>query len=188
MIHLDLYTQSGYNRGRSLLVVTLWDLVQTFLIHLSPHGMYGWRRMLYRLFGAKVGRNVLIRKSARCNYPWKITIGNNSWIGDEAWLYALERITIGNNVVISQQAYLCTGSHDIEDPKFGLRTSPITIEDGSWVALGALILPGVTIAAGSVVAARSVLTKSTKPWTIYCGVPAIAVRHRPLSGKPTDSV
>jgi len=183
-LHLDRYDQSWFSRGRSNLVVVLWDLVQTFLIHPSPHPAYAWRRFWYRLFGAKLGHKVLIRKSVRCNYPWKVAIGDHSMIGDEAWLYALEHITIADHVVISQQAYLCTGSHDITDPTFKLKVAPITIQHGAWVALGALIMPGVTIGAGAVVGARAILTKDAAPWTVHVGQPAKPVGPRILRELP----
>ena len=74
--------------------------------------MYGWRRNIFRLFGAKIGKNVIIRPSVKMTYPWNIEIGNNSWIGDNVVLYSLDKIEIGNNVVISQNSYLCTGTHN----------------------------------------------------------------------------
>src|SRR4051812_46461784 len=95
-ITLQAYDQSWFDRGRSSLVIAAWDLVQTLLIHPSPHACFGWRRFLYRLFGARVGVGVRIRKSVVCTYPWKISIGDHAWIGDQATLYSLERIVIGD--------------------------------------------------------------------------------------------
>lgn len=179
-VRLAEYDQRWYSRGRSALVVALWDLVQTFLIAPSPHGFYGWRRWLYRRFGADVGRGARIRKGVRCNYPWKVRIGEDSWIGDGVELYALDRISIGSNVVVSQQAYLCTGSHDLRDPRFGLITRPVTIADGAWIALGALVMPGVTVGFQAVIGARAVLTRNAEPGTIYRGCPATACGRRQL--------
>src|SRR4051812_46747933 len=99
-------------RGRPAWLVQLWWLVQSTLFGLSPQFMYGWRRFLLRLFGARIGDKVLVRPTARITYPWKVSIGNHSWIGDEAILYSLGEIEIGANVVISQRSYICTGSHD----------------------------------------------------------------------------
>jgi putative colanic acid biosynthesis acetyltransferase WcaF len=161
-------------------VVALWDLVQTALIHPSPHACYGWRRFWYRRFGARIGRGVLIRKSVRCNYPWKVVIGDHAWIGDEATLYALDRITIGDHAVVSQQAYLCTGTHDHGDPAFGLVVKPIVVGRSAWVALGALVMPGVTVQDGAVVAARAVLNRDAAAWTIWAGTPARRVGVRTL--------
>jgi putative colanic acid biosynthesis acetyltransferase WcaF len=186
-IDLRAYDQSWYQRGRTMLVVAVWDLMQTFLIHLSPHGMFAWRRLLYRLFGAKIGNNVRMRKSVTCNYPWKLSIGDNSWIGDEVNLYCLERISIGANVVVSQQAYICTGSHDPTDPAFGLKVNPVQIKDGAWLAVGALVMPGLIIGEGALIGARAVLTKDAKPWTVYMGCPARPAGERKLQAQPVQS-
>ncbi len=180
--HVDLsrYDQSWYSRGAGPLKLLLWDLVQDWLIRPSPHAAYAWRRLLYRLFGATIGRQVLIRRSVRCNYPWRVEIGDRAWIGDEATLYALDRITIGCDAVVSQQAYLCTGSHDAGDPAFGLVVKPVVVEPGAWVALGALVMPGVTVGAGAVVGARAVLTHDAQPWMVHLGCPATVVGPREL--------
>ena len=176
-MHLQYDLIAMISRGSSFIIV-LWDLIQTCLIHPSPHIFFGWRRFWYRLFGAQIGRGVLIRKSVRCNYPWKVVIGDFAWIGDEAWLYALDHITIGAHAVISQQVYICTGTHEITDPHFGLKIAPIIIGEGAWIALGALVMPGLTVGAGAVVGARSVLTHSAVPMGIYLGTPAKLVGTR----------
>ena len=186
-IDLRSYDQSWYQRGRAMVVVAIWDLVQTFLIHPSPHGLFAWRRFLYRMFGAKIGHGVRMRKSVSCNYPWKLSIGAHSWIGDEVNLYCLDRISIGENVVISQQSYICTGSHDPTDPAFGLETSPVQIKDGAWVAVGALVMPGLTIGEGALVGARAVLTRDALPWTVYLGCPAKPKGERKLQARPAPT-
>jgi putative colanic acid biosynthesis acetyltransferase WcaF len=165
-------------RGRSAVVVQLWWLVQATLFRASPQFMYAWRNALLRLFGARVGRNVLIRPTARIVYPWKLTIGDNSWVGDFAELYTLGPILIGRNAVVSQHAYLCTGSHDIRSRAFDITATQITVEDEAWVAAAAFIHPGVTIARGSVVAARSIIRSNTEPHGIYAGDPARRVGTR----------
>ncbi len=186
-LQLSQYDQSTYERGRPIWVVFLWDIVQTFLIHLSPHGFYAWRRWLYRLFGARIGKGVLIRKSVICNYPWKLSVGDYSWIGDQATLYSLDYITIADNVVISQQAYLCTGSHDYQSRSFSLIVNPISISTDSWIALGALVMPGITVGVGALIGARAVITKDALPWTIYQGSPARPVGQRVIQDKMSDS-
>lgn len=180
-IDLSRYDQSWYSRGRSALVIVLWEVVQRLLIHGSLHPMFGWRRFWYRCFGARIGKRVLIRRSATCTYPWKLSIGDRSWIGDDVVLYSLERIDIGADAVVSQRAYLCTGSHDHSDPAFGLVVKPIRIGDCAWVAIDALIMPGVSVGEGALVAARSLLTRDAAPWTIYRGQPAKAAGVRSLS-------
>jgi len=179
-IDLGRYDQSWYSRGRSAIVIVLWEIIQRTAIQGSLHPMYGWRRFWYRLFGAKIGKAVHIRRTVTCNYPWKVSIGDRSWIGDDAVLYALDDITIGSDAVISQRAYLCTGSHDHTDPAFGLKTAPIRIGDGAWIAIDGLVLPGVTVGTGAVLGAKSLLIKDAEPWTIYVGQPARAIGPRTL--------
>jgi putative colanic acid biosynthesis acetyltransferase WcaF len=179
-LNLRRYDQSWFKRGRSGAVVILWDLCWLLLFRPCPQPFYGWKRFLWRLFGARIGRGVLLRSTVRCNYPWKVTIGDHAWIGEEVWLYALDQIEIGSHAVISQQAYLCTGSHDITDPHFGLRTAPIRIGHGAWIALGATVMPGVTIADGAVIAARSLVTKNMPAWTVCSGTPCVSGKPRVL--------
>ena len=180
--HVDLsrYDQSWYSRGAGPLKLLLWDVVQDWLIRPSPHAAYGWRRMLYRLFGARIGERVHIRRTVRCNYPWKLEIADRAWVGDETTLYALERITIGADAVVSQQAYICTGTHDHRDPAFGLVVKPVVIGHSAWIALGAVVMPGVTVGDGALLGARAVLTRDAQAWTIHLGSPAKPVGPREL--------
>ncbi len=179
-VDLSRYDQSWFSRGRSNLIVGIWDLFQTFFIHPSPHSFHAYRRWCYLLFGAKVGPGTHICATVKCNYPWKLTLGSHVWIGEEATLYALDHITIEDNAVVSQQAYLCTGAHDPSDPHFGLIVKPIIVRHSAWIALGAVVLPGVEVKAGALLAARTVLTKDAEAWTVYAGVPAKAIGRREL--------
>lgn len=165
-------------RGRSGAVVQLWWLVQATLFRASPQFMYGWRNGLLRLFGAKIGKGVIVRPTVRVTYPWKLTIGDHSWVGDFVELYTLGEIRIGQNAVVSQHSYLCTGSHDFRAPAFDIYAKPIVVEDEAWVAAGVFVHPGVTVARGSVVAARSVLSRDTEALTIWAGSPASKVAER----------
>src|SRR5258708_23206276 len=90
---------SGF-RGRSAASGQIWWIVQATLVGLSPQFMDRWRNWLLRLFGATVGVGVLVRPSVRITYPWKVAIGDWSWVGDGAVIYSLERIVIGRNVSI----------------------------------------------------------------------------------------
>lgn len=174
-------------RGRSAAVVQLWWLVQATLFACSPQFLYGWRRWLLRRFGARIGNKVLIRPSVRITYPWNLTVGDYSWVGDYAELYTLGEITIGRNAVVSQYCYLCTGSHDMSAPAFDIFAKPIVVEDEAWVAAGVFVHPGVTIGRGSVVAARSVVGRSTGPYEVHAGIPAKFLKVR-VSTNPSSEV
>jgi len=140
--------------------------------------MYGWRRFLLRLFGAQIGKNVLVRPTARFTYPWKIIIGDHSWIGDDAVLYSLGDIVIGSNVVISQRSYVCTGTHDWNVPSFDIVAEKIVIHNEAWVATDVFIGPGVTIGKGTVVGARSSVLGELPSMVIAVGTPAKPIRAR----------
>ena len=143
-----------------------------------PQAFYSWRCFVLRLFGAKIGDKVLIRPGARITFPWKVTIGDYCWIGDNATLYSIAEITIGEHSVISQDAYLCTGTHDHRDIAFPLVASPIAIESECWVAARAYVSPGVRIGRGALVGACSVVLTDVPPATIVAGVPARIVARR----------
>ncbi|HAZ45693.1 MAG TPA: colanic acid biosynthesis acetyltransferase WcaF, partial [Cyanobacteria bacterium UBA11371] len=112
-----------------------------------------------------------IRPTARFTYPWKVEIGDYSWIGDDVVFYSLDQIQIGKHCVISQKSYLCTGSHDASDRAFGLKVAPIAIGNGAWVATDCFIAPGVQIGANTVVGARSSVFRSLPPGQVCWGTP-----------------
>lgn len=172
MIDLRQYDQSGYDRGRPGWFISLWWLVQAIAFPLSPHPFNGFRQWLLRLFGAKIGKGVIIRPTARFTYPWKVEIGDYSWIGDDVVFYSLDQIRVGCHCVISQKCYLCTGSHSIQDPAFGLKTSPIAIGNGAWLATDCFVAPGVQIGANAVIGARSSVFSNIPTQQVCWGTPA----------------
>lgn len=167
-------------RGKNKFVCQLWWVVQSCLFGLSPQFAYGWRRFLLRLFGADIGVGVLIRPTARITYPWKLTVGDYSWIGDQVWLYNLDNISIGSHSVISQRSYLCTGSHRYENLTFDIITKPILIGKECWLASDVFVAPGVFIEDGCVVGARSSVFHSLPTYSICRGNPAIKIRDRDI--------
>lgn len=172
LIDLRQYDQSRYQRGRPGWFVLVWWLVQAIAFPLSLHTFNNFRRWLLRLFGAKIGTGVIIRPTARFTYPWNVEIGDYSWIGDDVVFYSLEVIRIGDHAVISQKCYLCTGSHDIQDPAFALITAPIIINNGVWVATDCFIAPGVEIGAHAVIGARSSVFGNMPSQQVCWGTPA----------------
>lgn len=170
-VDLRKYDQSGFDRGRPGWYVLLWWLVQAIAFPLTPHNLHAPRQSLLRLFGAKIGKGVVIRPTARFTYPWKVEIGDYSWIGDDVVFYSLDRICIGKHCVISQKTYLCTGNHDIKDPVFGLITESIEIGNGAWVATDCFVGPGVKIGANAVVGARSSVFRNLPAGQVCWGNP-----------------
>ena len=176
--NLSRYSQPTDFRGKSKIYVQLWWLVQAILIGLSPQVFYGWRRFWLRMFGASIGKKVLVRPSVKITYPWKVSIGDHSWIGDDVVLYSLGEIEIGSNTVISQKSYLCTGSHDYTKETFDIFAKKITVGNGCWLATDVFVAPGINIGDGVVVGARSSVFKELKSNWIYKGSPAKAHKVR----------
>lgn len=184
LVDLRLYHQRGFDRGRPGWYILLWWLLQSILFPLTPHSFHAPRVALLRWFGAEIGQGVLIRPTARFTYPWKVKIGDYSWIGDDVVLYSLDRIEIGAHCVISQRSYLCTGSHDIGDRAFGLQTAPIHIGNGAWVATDCFIAPGVQIGANAVVGVRSNVMKSLPEQQVCWGNPCRPHYARTVQNPP----
>lgn len=177
---LDTYNNSWYNPGGGAIKRLLWYFVNMLVFN---HGLYpvsGLKVALLRLFGAKVGQGVVIKPSVNIKYPWKLTIGDYVWIGEEVWIDNLDQVTIGNHCCLSQGAMLLCGSHDYTDSAFGLITKPITLENGAWIGAKALVAPGVVAKSHSVLAACSVATRDLEPYTIYQGNPALPKRKREI--------
>ncbi len=154
--------------------------IGSIVFRLTPRPLFGARRLLLTLFGARVGRNVHVYPSAVVYFPWNLQIGDDSAIGENALVYNLGPLLIGNRVTISQRAHLCGGSHDYTDSTMPLLKSPIEIGDDAWVCADAFVGPGVLIGVGAVVAARAVVTKDVHPWTVVAGNPASLVKARKL--------
>jgi putative colanic acid biosynthesis acetyltransferase WcaF len=158
----------------------LWSMVESTLFRGSFHTMNGWRCFLLRMFGAKVGRRCIIRRTVRVYYPWLLEIGDMAVIGDVANLYNLGKITIGTGAMISQEAYLCAGTHDYTDPALPLVTMPVTIGKEAWICARAFVSPGITVGEGAIVAACGVAVKNVDPWTIVGGNPAKFIKKREM--------
>ena len=134
--------------------------------------------MLLRIFGSKVGNGVVIKPLVRIKNPWRLTIGNFCWIGEDVWIDNIENVTIGNNVCLSQGAVLSTGNHDYTKSDFPPRYDKIIIEDGVWICAKAIVCPGVVCKSHSVLTVNSVATKNMEEFKIYSGNPAEFMRER----------
>ena len=186
---LSTYDNSWYSPGRGGLARTLWFFLGLPILRSSLLPFSSIRSFVLRLFGAKVGFGVVLKPGMRVKYPWFLSIGDHSWIGEDVWIDNLAKVAIGTNACISQGVYLCTGSHDWSDPSFGLLVQAITVEDGAWIGARAVICPGVTIAECAVVAAGSVVTKDVPADEIHAGNPARFLRKREIldAGNPVDT-
>jgi len=162
----------------------IWNLAWGLFFRSSPVWCHGWRRLMLRAFGARIGRGVHVYPAVRIWAPWNLEIGDESGIGNGVNLYAQDRIRIGRRVVISQGAHLCTGTHDYRVPGYPLRTHPIDVGDHAWVAAEVFIHPGVRIGTGTVIGARAVVTRDMPDWMICAGHPCAPLKPRP----PLDDI
>ena len=165
------FTGAGYNKGRGALWQVLWLFVSGLIVTRwwLPISV---RNSILRAFGASIGSGVLIRHRVRIHWPWKLTVGDNTWIGEDTWILNLEPVTIGSDVCISQGVLLCTGSHLRRSPTFEFDNAPIVVDDGAWVAARATVLRGTHVGADSVVGATALVVSD---------VPAGAVVLAPRS-------
>ena len=177
-MNLSSFDNSNFDRGASRLKEMFWAICSRIWFRGGVFPAYRWRRFLLRLFGAKIGRGVVVKPGARIAMPWRLTVGDHVWIGEEAYILNLAPVTIGSNVCISQRTFLCTGSHDWSDPAFALRTAPITVEDGVWVSANVFVAGGVTLHGGAVVTAGSVVTSDMPEGMICSGNPCVPVKGR----------
>lgn len=178
---LSRYSTGDFDRGASTLTEAVWWLVRA-AIFLPPLPFPSCLKAnLLRLFGATVGSGLVIRPGASVTFPWRLSIGDNVWIGEDVLILSLASVEIGSNSCISQRAFLCTGSHDHRLETFDLITKPIVLEDSSWVGASAFVGPGIRIHEGGVCAAGSVVVKDVERHSVVGGNPA-----RPLTKEPSD--
>ncbi|HMN05720.1 MAG TPA: WcaF family extracellular polysaccharide biosynthesis acetyltransferase [Flavobacteriales bacterium] len=180
---LSRFNNADFPLGAGFIKRLLWYFTNAvfFINPLFP--FRSPKPMLLRLFGAKVGKGVVIHPGVNIKFPWKLSIGDHVWIGQRAWLDNIDELTIHSNVVISQGAMLILGSHDYRKPDYPTLSGPVVLKEGSWVGAGAMVLGGVTLESHALLAAGSVTGKNLKAYTIYRGNPAVEVRARIMDGE-----
>lgn len=160
----------------------LWSIAHP-LFRYSPRTFFGWRCLLLRIFGARIGCKVNIYNSATIFMPWNLEIGDWSSIGEYVFVYNPGKVVIGSFSTVSHRAHLCAGTHDYTDPAMPLLKLPITVGDQAWLCTDTFIGPGVNIGEGAVVGARAVVVKDVPPWTIVAGNPAKPIKKRIIRNK-----
>lgn len=175
---LDKFDNSWYSPGASKIKILLWYFTNIifFINPLNPISPI--KVFLLRLFGAKIGKNVLIKPSVNIKYPWLLTIGDNTWIGENVWIDNLAFVNIGSNVCLSQGAMLLTGNHNYKKKEFDLIVGEIHLAEGVWIGAKAVVCPGVVCKSHSVLAVNSVATKDLEAFRVYQGNPAEKIRKR----------
>ena len=177
-MRLDQYNKGSYGPGAPFWKQILWYVVGDWLVcsrYLPFSNLKVW---ILRMFGARIGMGVRIKTGVQIKFPWRLSIGDYSWIGERVWIDNLATVDIGAHCCISQSAYLCTGSHNWSKSTFDLITKPIVIKDHVWIAAKAIIGPGVTVGEGAVLGLGSTVLEDLLPWSIYMGNSAVQVKKR----------
>lgn len=176
---IDLSKYDSSFSIRNKLGRVLWNVV--FWLAFRPFNLavfHPWRAFILKLFGAKLGKGVIVYASVNIWAPWNLEMGDYSVLGPRVDCYNQGKITIGKQSNISQKTYLCASSHDFTISTFPLILCPIVIQDQVWIAADAFIGPNVFIGEGAVVGARAAVFKKVAPWTVVGGNPAVYIKDR----------
>lgn len=185
MVELDLKNYKNRHSLKSKVGRVAWNVVWLLLFRPTPRGnlFRPWRILLLKIFGAHVKWSSNVLPSCRIWQPWQLTMGAYACLSADVDCYTVAPILLDDNATVSQGVKLCTASHDIASRIMELTTAPITIGSNAWVAGWSIILPGVTIGEGSVVAAGAVVSKDVEPWTVVGGNPAKFIKNRELCNR-----
>ena len=184
-MELDLKNYQNRHSLKSKIARAIWNGVWLLLFRTTPRGnlFRVWRIALLKIFGAKVQWDSNVLPSCRIWQPWKLTMGAYACLSADVDCYTVAPIVLGDNATVSQGVKLCTASHDISSRIMELTYLPITVGANAWVAGWAIVLPGVTIGEGAVVAAGSVVTKDVEPWIVVGGNPAKFIKKREIRSR-----
>jgi putative colanic acid biosynthesis acetyltransferase WcaF len=163
-------------------VRALWNIVWLLLFRPTPRVLHAWRAMLLRLFGAKLGKAVHVYPSAKIWAPWNLEMDDHACLSEQVDCYCVAKIRIGKHSTVSQYSFLCSASHDYTQYAMPLLAAPITIGDHVWITVDVFVGPGVTIADGGVITARSSVFHDIPGWMVATGNPALPIKPRKLEG------
>ncbi len=172
------FNNDWYDPGKNAFVRIIWYFVNLAIFKSYIFPLYGIKSLILRSFGAQIGKNLVIKPNVNIKYPWKLTVGDNVWIGEEVWIDNLGLVAIGDNVCISQGAMLLTGNHNYKKTSFDLIVKKVELKEGVWIGARSTVCPGVICNSHAILGVGSVANRELEAYTIYQGVPAIAVRKR----------
>ena len=176
---LAKYNNSWYKPGNSV-KRAFWYFFNIIFLMNPWNPFNGSKKFVLRLFGAKIGKGLIIKPHVSIKYPWNLVIGNHVWIGEDVWIDNLAKVTIKDNVCISQGCLLLCGNHNYKKTSFDLIIGEITLEEGSWAGAKTVICPGVRLGKNSLLTVGSIATSSLEENWIYQGNPAKKLKLRVL--------
>ncbi|MHB8258963.1 MAG: WcaF family extracellular polysaccharide biosynthesis acetyltransferase [Bacteroidia bacterium] len=175
--NLASFNNKWYKTGASAFARVNWYIISaTFFKSSFPFNSI--KVFLLKMFGAKLGKGVVIKPHVNIKYPWRLAVGNHVWIGEQVWIDNLADVVIEDNVCLSQGAMLLCGNHNYKKPSFDLLIGNITLKKGSWIGTKSIVCPGVVVGSHAVLTVGSVATKDLNEYTIYQGNPAQAIKER----------
>ena len=177
---LSEFNNDWYRPGAGFPKRLLWYFVELIFLRSGIFPFSGLKVALLRSFGARIGKGVVIKPQVSIKYPWKLKVGDHSWIGEKVWIDNLAFVDIGANVCISQGAMLLTGNHDYKKSSFDLMIGEIVLEEGVWIGARSMVCPGVTAYSHACLAVESVATKDLEAYGIYQGNPAVKKKERSI--------
>lgn len=180
-VDLSMFSPLGFDKGAGKLKQALWYFVNALVVRASWNPFMGLKVYMLRLFGARIGKGLVIKNNVIIKSPWNLVVGNYCWLGEGVWIDNLDKVYIGNNVCVSQGAMLLTGNHDYALYNMPYRNAPISIEDGAWIGAQAVVCPGVTVKRNAILTVGSVSTKTMEQNGIYQGNPAVRIRDRKIA-------
>lgn len=174
------FNTGNFKIGASGLKQFLWYFTDVFFFKSRIIPISSILVFILRLYGAKIGKQVRIKPGIHIKYPWKLVIGDYSWLAD-CYIENLDWVRIGNHCCVSQQAVLMTGNHNYKSQNFDLITASIVLADGVWVGAFAKVSPGLVLSSHSVLTMGSVATKNLDAYCIYQGNPALKINIRTIA-------
>lgn len=177
-VNLATFDGTAFPKGAGKLKIVTWYIVNALLVRASWNPFMGFKVLILKAFGAKIGKGLIIKNEVVIKSPWNLEIGDNCWLGEKCWIDNLDKVRIGGNVCISQGAMLLTGNHDYTVSSMPYMNAPIVIEDGAWIGAKATVCPGVTVHSNAILTVGSIATKNLEENTIYQGNPAVKIRMR----------
>lgn len=160
-------------------IKNIWLEFIVFKLHLTGCiPSHNFRKLIYRIFGIKIGRGSTIHMKARFYDPRNISIGEDTIVGEGAVLDGRDQLSIGSHVDIATEVMIYNSQHDVNSEDFVATNAPVKIEDYVFVGPRVIILAGVTVGRGAIIGAGAVVTKDVPPYAIVGGVPAKIIGER----------
>ncbi|MFN5459472.1 MAG: WcaF family extracellular polysaccharide biosynthesis acetyltransferase [Bacteroidota bacterium] len=175
--NLSTFNNDWYRPGKNLFVRLLWMFTSRIWVN-SWFPLSNIKVIILRMFGARIGKGVVIKPYVNIKYPWRLIVGNNVWIGERVWIDNLGDVIIESDVCISQGALLLCGNHNYKKSTFDLIVGNIELKEGSWVGARAIITGGSILNTHSIISAGSVFSGTADEFTIYKGNPSLPIRKR----------